>query len=240
MRPLVPFDCDVADRGSSGLRSPDSGRLVRIATIRRRPGRPRSGSQVADRAAVLDAAERVIARDGHGVSLEAVAVEAGVTKPIIYARVGSRADLSDALAERLGDRLLEAVNLTAAAAPTDRSTLVAVFRKVLEVIGAQREVFLYVTRGAADDTPKRALYLASRSARPLARWLALWLKRDGRDPALADTWAYSIIGMLNLVTLWWTQEADLPAEAVAERLADLVWPGLSGSTDAEVRRRRRP
>ena len=58
--------------------------------------------------------------DGHGVSLEAIAVEAGVTKPIVYARVGSRADLSGVLADRLGDRLLAAVNSQAVEDPTDR------------------------------------------------------------------------------------------------------------------------
>ena len=183
---------------------------------------------MADRGAVLDAAERVIARDGHGASLAAIALEAGVTKPVVYARVGSRADLSDALAGRLGDRLLAAVNTVSAADPSDRSTLVAVFRTVLETIAAHREVFLYVTRGTADDTPERALYVAARSAGPLAESLGQWLARDDRDPSLAEPWAYAIIGMLNLVMLWWTQEADLPAAAVAERLADLVWPGLRG------------
>ena len=151
-----------------------------------------------------------------------------MTKPIVYARVGSRADLSDALAERLGDRLLAAVNSQAVEDPTDRRALVTVFRTVLETIGASREVFLYVTRGAADDTPERALFLASRSADPLAQWLALWLARDGRDQSLAEPWAYAIIGMINLVTLWWTQETDLPAVEVAEQLTELVWPGLRG------------
>jgi len=60
---------------------------------------------------MLDAAERVIARDGNGASLEAIATEAGVTKPIVYARVGSRAELSNALAARLADRLIAAARL---------------------------------------------------------------------------------------------------------------------------------
>ena len=54
---------------------------------------------------ILDAAERVIARDGSGASIEAIAIEAGVTKPIVYARVGARAELCEALAERLAARL---------------------------------------------------------------------------------------------------------------------------------------
>ena len=56
----------------------------------RRPGRPAGGKQVVDRELVLDAAERAIRRDGPLVSLEAIAIEAGVTKPVIYARIGDR------------------------------------------------------------------------------------------------------------------------------------------------------
>lgn len=236
-RPALLSGRDAADRGLSQpcvvetWRAIAASMSVRIVTVRRSPGRPSGGSHVADRDAILDAAERAIARDGHGVSLEAIALEAGVTKPIVYARVGSRAHLSDALAERLGDRLLAAVGVQAAVDRADRGTLVTVFRTVLETFGAHREVFLYVTRGTSDDTPERALFLAARSAGPLAGWLALGLASDGRDPLLAQPWAYAIIGMLNLVTLWWTQEAELSAETVAERLADLVWPGLSGAAE---------
>ena len=47
--------------------------------VTRRPGRPVGGQLEVDREQVLDAAERVIARDGAGASIEAVAAEAGVT-----------------------------------------------------------------------------------------------------------------------------------------------------------------
>ena len=46
-------------------------------TTGRRRGRPPGGQPVADRDAILDAAERVIAREGSGASLDAVAAEAG-------------------------------------------------------------------------------------------------------------------------------------------------------------------
>ena len=182
---------------------------------------------MADRDALLDAAERVIARDGHAVSLEAIAVDAGVTKPIVYARIGGRADLSDALAGRLTERLNTAANASVVAAgASDREKLAALFRTVLETIGGHRELFLYVTRGTAADTSERTLVLAGRSATPLARLLADWRTHDGHDPAVALPWAYAIIGMLNLVCLWWMEESDLPAPTVADQLVELVWPGL--------------
>jgi AcrR family transcriptional regulator len=176
---------------------------------------------------VLDAAERVIARDGNGASLEAIAFEAGVTKPVVYARVGGRAALSNALAERLAMRLVAAAGAEMDSnGSLDRTTLAAFFRSSLEMIGAHSELFLYVTRGATEDAPERRLYLAGKSAGPLAVLLSQWRVRNGHDGAVALPWAYAIIGMLNLVSLWWIEEHDRPADVLADQLAELVWPGL--------------
>ncbi len=174
---------------------------------------------------MLDAAERVIARDGNGASLEAIATEAGVTKPIVYARVGSRAELSNALAARLADRLIAAARAEVGSR-LDRATLSAFLRATLQTIGAHRELFMYVTRGSAGDTSERALYLAGKSAQPLAELLARWRERQGRDASVAVPWAYAIIGMLNLVSLWWLEEGDQPVDELADQLAELVWSGM--------------
>lgn len=197
-------------------------------SARRRPGRPPGGGHVVDRERLLDAAEAVIRRDGSGASLEAVAAEAGVTKPIVYARIGSRAALSDALASRLSERLIAAGRREVGRRRFGRDALVTFFRTALETVADDRELFLYVTRGSSDDTAERTLYLAGRSAVPFAELLAWWLRQHGRDDSPAVTWAYSIIGMLNLVALWWIEEADIEVGALAEQLADLVWNGIAG------------
>jgi AcrR family transcriptional regulator len=182
---------------------------------------------VVDREVLLDAAERVITRDGSGASLEAIALEAGVTKPIVYARIGSRAELSNALAARLAERLIAAGAEVVSSASLDRATLAALFRTSLEMIDGQRELFLYVTRGAADDTPERTLYLAGRSAEPLAALLVQWRAAHGHEITVALPWAYAIVGMLNMVSLWWVEESDRSATALADELAELVWSGLA-------------
>jgi AcrR family transcriptional regulator len=197
------------------------------ALARRPPGRPTGGLLTVDRDGVLDAAERVIVRDGGGASLDAIAVEAGVTKPVVYARVGSRASLSNALAERLADRLMAAANDAAGASALDQRGLAALFSTILQTLDTHRELFLYVTRGSGDDAPERTLYLAGRSARPLAEALAGWRRQHGDNPVVAVPWAYAIVGMLNLVALWWMEESTLPAPVVADQLAHLVWSGLA-------------
>jgi AcrR family transcriptional regulator len=181
---------------------------------------------VVDREVLLDAAERVIARDGSGASLEAIAAEAGVTKPIVYARVGARAELCDALAERLTARLVTTTRNEVKTLEPSRETLVVFFRATLETIREHRSLFLFVSRGG-DDAADRTLHLAGRSAPGLAELLRIWRTALGLDTGSVEPWAYGVIGMANLVALWWVESSEEPAGELAERLADLVWPGLS-------------
>lgn len=181
-----------------------------------------------DREVVLDAAERAIRRDGAGVSLEAIAIEAGVTKPIVYARVGGRTSLADALSDRLTDRLVSRSSAAIRELPFDRTMLVRFIEANLMTMAENRELLLYVTGGIAQDTPHRTLSLAERSIAPMAEMLARWRTRQGLDPVVALPWAYGIVGMLHLVSLWWIKQADRSAEQLAEHLTELLWPGLSG------------
>src|SRR5512139_1472828 len=77
----------------------------------RRPGRPAGRTSgdgvIADRETLLAAAERLIRKRGPDVSLDAIAVEAGVTKPILYRGVGDRDALVHALALRLSARMAD-------------------------------------------------------------------------------------------------------------------------------------
>lgn len=69
------------------------------------------------RAQLLDAAFEVTRRTGlHDLSMEAVALEAGVGKPVLYTVFRTRADLVEALLQREHDRAIEQVLATM---PTD-------------------------------------------------------------------------------------------------------------------------
>lgn len=183
-----------------------------------------------DRERVLDAAERAIRRDGAGASIDAIAHEADVTKPIVYARVGNRNEVADALAQRLSHRLIGAARMAMSELPAGREQLVALIRSNLETLAEHRELFLFVSGGVSAELPKRTLYLAAQAAEPMADQLAASRTAAGLDPSVAIAWSYGIVGMLNMVSLWWINESDQPADAVAERLAELLWTGL-GSAD---------
>ena len=55
---------------------------------------------------LLDAADRVIRRRGAGASMDEIATEAGISKPILYRHFGDKDGLHRALAERYVEALL--------------------------------------------------------------------------------------------------------------------------------------
>lgn len=55
---------------------------------------------------LLEAADRVVLRDGPQASMNAIAAEAGITKPILYRHFGDKSGLYAALAKRHTDALL--------------------------------------------------------------------------------------------------------------------------------------
>ena len=69
-------------------------------------GRPRLSAE-ARREQLLDATKAIVAREGfHAVSIEAVAREAGITRPIVYGHFQDLPGLLEALVEREGRRAL--------------------------------------------------------------------------------------------------------------------------------------
>lgn len=194
----------------------------------RRPGRPAGGHLAIDRDRILDAAERAIAREGAGVSIDDIALEAGVTKPIVYDRVGSRSELADALAERLADRMVQAAGDAVTDEPISERALARFIEANLETVGQHRELFLYVTGGTTDQTALGRLKVAERSIDPMTLAIRTWRSSFGVDATVAESWAIAIVGALQMVAIWWTSQSARSAHDVAEQLADLLWNGLPG------------
>ena len=199
-----------------------------VTMTTRGPGRPRGGQLDIDAESILDAAERVIERDGPGSSIETVANEAGITKPIVYARVGSRAGLANALADRLAIRMVDASRAALVGQTFNPSSLAGFIAANLRVVLAHRNLFLYVTGGSTDQTALGRLALAERSTAPLARALEQWRTDAGQASAVAESWAYGIVGMLQMASLWVIDDGAPEPERVAEHLAELLWWGLAG------------
>ena len=198
---------------------------------RRRPGRPAAGEAGVDRVALLESAERLIRREGPGVSLEAIAAEIGVSKPIVYHHVGGKEAVVQGLAWRLNERHGEASRRAVTSGMEPAAAIRAFVDAHLKQIEADRNLYLYVT-GAAAGGSDGVLAFADQSAAGLAETLARLRQKSGGDAASALPWAYGVIGMLHFVALWWLRDADRSRAELAAQLTDLLWAGVRGDEPA--------
>ena len=203
----------------------------RPRALPRKRGRPAGRSSndgvIADRETLLTAAERLIRKRGPGVSLDAIAVEAGVTKPILYRGVGDRDALVQALALRLTARMAEEMARLAAAASGPRDSLRRLVGGYLELAAAERHLYLYVTAGgASEDRVRQSLLLADDAAHRFEPGIAAYRAAGGADATVAPVWSYAFVGALHFVTLWWLRDAARPIDAVTEQITELLWGGM--------------
>jgi len=196
---------------------------------RRRVGRPAGAVPVTDRARLLDAAERSIAIHGPTVSMEAIALEAAVTKPVIYQYIGNKDALIEALAARHMVRINAAAERATGLSANGRERVRCFIAAFFDVVDADRNMYVFLaSAGANENWPQRTMSFADQSARPLATVLARLRVSAGADPAAATTWAYGIVGMLHYVALWWIRDPALTTEQVVDHVTEIMWSGLAG------------
>jgi AcrR family transcriptional regulator len=187
------------------------------------------------RTELLDAAVAVIRRDGPGVSMEAIAAEAGVTKPIVYRHFGDRHGLVAALAERFSDGLL--AELRASLTQTDpRQVLAGTIEAYLAFVERDPNVYLFLSQRIPGDaeTAGQLHGFIRQIAGEIAVELGERLRAAGVDSGPAEPWAYGLVGMVQLAGDWWIERRSLPRARLVEYLTNLVWDGLSGVTSVEV------
>src|SRR4051812_45752998 len=120
---------------------------------------------------LLEAADRVVLRDGPKASMNAIAAEAGITKPILYRHFGDKAGLYQALAVRHTDALLDSLRAALDAPAERRRRVEATLDTYLAAIEARPQVYRFLMHPAEDpQSPERGFDVGLHSA-PLLRRL---------------------------------------------------------------------
>ncbi|MFD3482832.1 TetR family transcriptional regulator [Streptomyces sp. NPDC058665] len=188
---------------------------------------------------LLEAADRVVLRDGPKASMNAIAAEAGITKPILYRHFGDKGGLYRALAKRHTDALLSALK-AALDAPADRRERVeATLDTYLAAIEARPQVYRFLMHPAEDSQlPEQGFDVGRHSApllRRLGEELAIVIEERvdlGPESAqLARVWGHGIVGMMHAAGDWWLGERPCSRAQLVSSLADLLWGRLSAVDD---------
>lgn len=189
----------------------------------------RPGLRETRREALLDAADRAVHRHGPGVTMMAIAAEAGISKPILYRHFVDKDGLYAALAERHTDRLLLVLQQALAAGGSPRERVERTIDAYLAAIEAEPQVYrlLMHSAAAAEVQGQVRSFL-----RRLSELLALGVAGElGLPPqaARAQTWARAIVGMVQSTGDWWLLTGAPGRDTVVRELTDLLWGGYPES-----------
>lgn len=163
--------------------------------------------------------------------MEALAAEAGITKPVLYRHFVDRGGLLDAVAERHARRLTDELRTALAEQRHPRERIRSVMATYLAFLERDPHLHRFVTRVAPSER------LGARSAIDDAMTVvcdqvvgavARELTGARLDPEPARTWGVGMVGMVQLVGDRWLDARDVPREVLLERLTDLLWHGFRG------------
>ena len=179
------------------------------------------------RAGLVEAALAVFSAEGvQGATMDAVASEAGVTKPVLYQHFPSKRDLFRGLLTEVAGRLRSRVDdaVTAATGPHDmvRRGVRALFEFVAEHPEEFRLLFGEGVRSDEEFAAEVRIF-----ERGMADAIADLIDIDGLEPAGRLVLAYGIVGLTESTARHWVLGGSgLDLDTVVEHVADLAWHGL--------------
>ncbi|MEE6309946.1 TetR/AcrR family transcriptional regulator [Plantactinospora veratri] len=179
---------------------------------------------------MLDAAVRVFSRRGfHAASMDEIADGAGISKPMVYAYLGSKEELFTACLHREGTRLVEAIVGAVVPDLSFEERLWRGLRAFFRFVGAHRDGWAVLYRQARGERPfaSEVAVMRSRIIEVVAGMLARGLAADGREvrePEL-EVMAYALVGASESVADWLADHPDADPDAMAGRMMDFVWTG---------------
>ncbi|WP_329015163.1 TetR family transcriptional regulator [Streptomyces sp. NBC_00690] len=188
---------------------------------------------------LLEAADRVVLRDGPHASMNAIAAEAGITKPILYRHFGDKGGLYRALAKRHTDALLGSLRAALDAPAERRERVEATLDTYLAAIEMRPQVYRFLMHPAEDtqipeggfDVGRHSVPLLRRMGEELAEVIHERVELGPDGERLARVWGHGIVGMMHAAGDWWLGERPCSRAELVRCLADLLWGRLAAVAD---------
>jgi len=179
----------------------------------------------------VEAALRVLVAQGPDLTMDAVAAEAGVTKPVLYRYFSDKTALVTALGEYgtgvLFERLMPAIAADLPALDRIRGAVGAYF----EVLDALPDLYWLIVRHTAGEVPaENDPYQRNKEmiGSALTALFGDYLRAYGLDSGAAEPWAYGITGLVQSTAEWWLQRRSMSRVHVVDYTTKLIYTALSG------------
>ncbi len=175
-----------------------------------------------------DIGRRLFAERGfEGTSIEEIAAQAGVSKPVVYEHFGGKEGLYAVVVDREVERLTT-ITMTLLDGKQSRPKFEAAAVTLLRYIEDNADGFRILVRDSSPGATTGTYgTLLSDIAGQVEYIMADFLKSRGRDPKLAPMYSQMLVGMVAFTGQWWLDARKPKLEQVATNLIDLAWNGLS-------------
>lgn len=182
---------------------------------------------------ILDAAVAVFSHRGyHAASMDEVSDVAGISKPMVYAYLGSKEELFATCIRREAERMMTALAEAIQPDINPDEQLWQGLRAFFEFIGGNRDSWLVLHRQASTQGGPFVQELTAMRGRTIQLIGAL-LARAAAEESLAewqveetDAVAAALVGAGESLADWWFDHPDETPKAMASRLMNVVWMGL--------------
>jgi AcrR family transcriptional regulator len=177
---------------------------------------------------LLDIGRRLFAERGfEGTSIEEIASQAGVSKPVVYEHFGGKEGLYAVVVDREVERLLGMATRILGGEHT-REKFEAAAVVLLKYIEDDADGFRILVRDSHPASGAGTFgSLISDIASQVEYILGDLFSERGYDPKLAPMYAQMLVGMVAVTGQWWLDARKPELEEVAAHLVNLAWNGLS-------------
>jgi AcrR family transcriptional regulator len=184
----------------------------------------------ARREELVSAAVEAVRIAGPDFAVEDVARGAGVSKTVIYRYFSDKDELVDAVLERISSAILlpRLLGELAVDRADDTARLRAVVAAFVRLIEDEPALYRFAYAHAGRSGRADLVAATEREvAEALGALMAARLAEAGRPTSPAMTWAYGVVGMVQLSAHWWSGTRSVPAADLVDQLTDLAWGGLA-------------
>ncbi|MFY1626043.1 TetR/AcrR family transcriptional regulator [Micromonospora sp. WMMD723] len=185
---------------------------------------------------MLDAAVKVFSRRGfHAASMDEIAEDAGISKPMVYAYLGTKEELFIACLHRETARMMLAIAGAAAPDLPPDQRLWRGLRAFFGFVGAHRDGWAVLYRQARGSQPFAAELAAMRArlVDVVAGMLDHALRARGREVAATEleVVAYALVGASESLADWLADHPEAEPEKTATRMMNVAWLGAAQLLD---------